>query len=649
MLAAALAALLAGSTFATGPAAAAELQSPPVMDGSGAFLGAPGVTGPGYLAPDPVPLILDEFTPSARNPLLAEVLDDALRWANAAEQITQFALQRHANASSWAAFTDLRAKRSAERSSSLVAEVYRSGGDLTIFVEDLVKGMEPGRALHDHGIRTLLSDQLASRAATANELAVAAADERDRRREILTSTASAEIAARAWLGQLLALDRITAGTKIDELSMRALVELLASRLPALVDDAIAAQQLPALTTPDRRRALAATENLAAPQTAAPDALVVDDRYGALDLEFTGPRPALELLASRLPDTTRSVILDSAFVISTGAGVPTARKVTAPVTQLELIALTDDTGWLFDPVRFSTGSTTGETAPGSTPVATTPNAGTPSTATPNPTTPGVAPAAPQDEVTAAGVLLAASRQIFPGSKLALAGGDVTVTELHTSVFAPNAMLLDRNRFDRFTAGARVQHRLLLDVRTDAQGARLLAALRSIAPSLGVTVRSLTGAPEPSRFEPPENAAARLGVMPYTADASGKLNVPSSFTNAHVGPVSLPLLGRITCSTDTAAQMAGALAHLAVIGYATQIAPAEFGGCYNPRLVVGSNYPSFHARGLAIDLGVPANLQGSFGTLDPGLVSVFKSWGFRWGGDWVALDPMHFEAAALLIGE
>jgi hypothetical protein len=94
------------------------------------------------------------------------------------------------------------------------------------------------------------------------------------------------------------------------------------------------------------------------------------------------------------------------------------------------------------------------------------------------------------------------------------------------------------------------------------------------------------------------------------------------------------------------MAAALAHLAVIGYGPQTAPDEFGGCFNPRLVAGTTSPSFHARGLALDLGVPANLQGSFGTLDAGLISVFKSWGFRWGGDWVALDPMHFEVAALL---
>lgn len=629
------ASLVAASTFATAPALAAELQPAPVMDGSGAFLGAPGVTGPGYLAPDPVPLILDEFTPSVRNPLLSGVLADALRWANAAEQVTQVALQRHANASSWASFTDLRAKRSAERSSSLVAEVYRSGGDLAMFLEDLVNGVEPGRSLHDQGIRTLLADQLASRAATANVLATGAASERDRRREILTSTASAEIAARAWLGQLLALDRITAGTKIDGISMRALVELLASHLPALVDDALAAQQLPALTTPDRRRALAATDSLAAPQTSNDDASAPDDGYGSLDLEFTGPQAALELLTSRLPDTARSVIVSSAFVAPSSAGASASRTTAAPVAQLELIALTADVGWVFDPVRFST----------STPMAAAEATGLGSPIA----APVVTSSEPQTAVTAAGVLLAASRQLFPGSKLSLGSDEVTVTELHTSVFAPNAVLLDQARFDRFTAGSPVQHRLLLDVRTDAQGARLLAALRSIAPSLGVNVRSLTGAPEPSRFEIPENAAARLGAMPYTADSSGKLNVSSSFTAAHVGPVSLPLLGRITCSTDTAAQMAGALAHLAVIGYAAQIAPAEFGGCYNPRVVGGTNYPSFHARGLAIDLGVPANLQGSFGTLDPGLVSVFKSWGFRWGGDWVALDPMHFEAAALLIGE
>ena len=32
------------------------------------------------------------------------------------------------------------------------------------------------------------------------------------------------------------------------------------------------------------------------------------------------------------------------------------------------------------------------------------------------------------------------------------------------------------------------------------------------------------------------------------------------------------------------------------------------------------------------------------MDRGVVSVFKEWGFAWGGDWSYTDPMHFEMAA-----
>ena len=30
----------------------------------------------------------------------------------------------------------------------------------------------------------------------------------------------------------------------------------------------------------------------------------------------------------------------------------------------------------------------------------------------------------------------------------------------------------------------------------------------------------------------------------------------------------------------------------------------------------------------------------------MVSIFKKWGFAWGGDWGYTDPMHFEMNALV---
>ena len=645
------------------PTAAAELQPAPVMDGSGAFLGAPGISGPGYLAPDPVPLILDELTLSIGNPSLQESLADAYAWARAANRVTTTALGRHRTASSWSAFTELRAKRASNRAGTFVSEMYRSGGDLYIFLEDLVNGVDLGRSLHDQALRNHHASQLAARAAAERSLAASAAAELEQRRTVLTSTASAEIAARAWLGQLLALDRITAGSSIDEISVGTFVELLASRLPALVDDVLAAQQLPALTTPDRRRALAAADTLAPAAgkgdiASGTDASVstAPGAYEGLDLIITGDPGALNLLKSQLPSSVRSAVLRSASI---PAGFPSSRlhksapngraatkgtatfRTAAPVADVVTV---DETGtWLLDSARFTTKSSVRSLTPAATPVEQPAPTSTPSatSATPGPSDPAV-----QEGFAAAGVLLAASHRLFPGDRVQLGALTLTITELQASMYAPHSVLLDERQFASVTGSALLRHHLVVDVRPDPQGARVLAALRSVAPTLALELRSLTGAPEPSRFETPTAAAERIGAMPYTITDTTALQIPVSFTTPRLGYVSLPLLGRMTCSLDAAPQMAAALTHLAVIGYGPQIAPDEFGGCFNPRLVSGTTSPSFHARGLALDLGVPANLQGSFGALDPGLISVFKSWGFRWGGDWVALDPMHFEVAALL---
>ena len=39
-------------------------------------------------------------------------------------------------------------------------------------------------------------------------------------------------------------------------------------------------------------------------------------------------------------------------------------------------------------------------------------------------------------------------------------------------------------------------------------------------------------------------------------------------------------------------------------------------------------------------------GTVGEMDRTVVSIFKKWGFAWGGDWSYTDPMHFELARLV---
>jgi D-alanyl-D-alanine carboxypeptidase/LysM domain len=70
---------------------------------------------------------------------------------------------------------------------------------------------------------------------------------------------------------------------------------------------------------------------------------------------------------------------------------------------------------------------------------------------------------------------------------------------------------------------------------------------------------------------------------------------------------------------------------------------FGGCFNFRSKRTGNKLSAHCWGIAIDLNPETNQQGITGDMDPGIVEVFRRFGFKWGGDWAgkSKDPMHFQ--------
>jgi hypothetical protein len=67
-------------------------------------------------------------------------------------------------------------------------------------------------------------------------------------------------------------------------------------------------------------------------------------------------------------------------------------------------------------------------------------------------------------------------------------------------------------------------------------------------------------------------------------------------------------------------------------------------YANRAITGTNTPSNHSWGLAVDLNAPHNPQSYQLVTDmPGwMVDLWRRRGFRWGGDYAGRkDPMHFE--------
>jgi hypothetical protein len=74
-----------------------------------------------------------------------------------------------------------------------------------------------------------------------------------------------------------------------------------------------------------------------------------------------------------------------------------------------------------------------------------------------------------------------------------------------------------------------------------------------------------------------------------------------------------------------------------------ANATFGGCFAFRPKRTGVKLSAHSWGIAIDLNIVNNAQGSPGDTDTGLIDIFRENGFEWGGDWSGKthDPMHFQ--------
>jgi hypothetical protein len=70
--------------------------------------------------------------------------------------------------------------------------------------------------------------------------------------------------------------------------------------------------------------------------------------------------------------------------------------------------------------------------------------------------------------------------------------------------------------------------------------------------------------------------------------------------------------------------------------------DFGGCYNWRTQRKSKNLSRHSWGIALDIDVTDNPMGTPGEMNKTAITIFRSYGFLWGGDFRSRkDPMHFE--------
>jgi hypothetical protein len=148
-------------------------------------------------------------------------------------------------------------------------------------------------------------------------------------------------------------------------------------------------------------------------------------------------------------------------------------------------------------------------------------------------------------------------------------------------------------------------------------------------------------------PPTAPAAASGGGTNAPPGTSTPATPQNLADIHpdLTQFTLPSGVGATVAKSAAPQFQGLLTDLEAAGY--KLDPNTTGG-YNPRTIAGTNTPSQHAYGLAMDVNWQRNPRGANTQADipPDLArKLAAKWGLTWGGDWQGADrdPMHFEVA------
>ncbi|MDH3249405.1 MAG: M15 family metallopeptidase, partial [Acidimicrobiia bacterium] len=142
--------------------------------------------------------------------------------------------------------------------------------------------------------------------------------------------------------------------------------------------------------------------------------------------------------------------------------------------------------------------------------------------------------------------------------------------------------------------------------------------------------------------------RFGEFSYRATGSGdQIQIDPAWVEENIEFVNLPILGPFRCHRSVVPYIEAAIDEAIESGLAGLIDPDDFqvaGGCYNPRKIRGGDKGgaiSRHAWGIAIDINPSDNPYGGIVRFDERLASIFRGWGFAWGGGWLYTDGAHFE--------
>lgn len=239
--------------------------------------------------------------------------------------------------------------------------------------------------------------------------------------------------------------------------------------------------------------------------------------------------------------------------------------------------------------------------------------------------------------------ASLRNIEVGGQLELgAGGSHTVVGILDDA-AIGAAEVVVHRADALAAGMPPRYLLLRHVQ---QRPAMETALRGVAGDLPLRVRAPGETPYLRHGDavlPQAILKQRYGEFQYRPPRDGELafDVDPNWVAEHVVTRQVPILGSVTCHRAAIETVEAVLTELDRRGLAFTVDPADYQGCWNPRLISLGGDLSRHAWGIAIDLNAEGNPTGIGSGQHDALVELFTTASYGWGGTWLVPDPMHFE--------
>ena len=236
-----------------------------------------------------------------------------------------------------------------------------------------------------------------------------------------------------------------------------------------------------------------------------------------------------------------------------------------------------------------------------------------------------------------------RRLGAGATVELAGGVrlVVAGVVPDSLVGAAELVLPLAGADR--AGVTTARYLLLS--SAAARDDLEAALREVVPT-GTALRVRGPGETPwlrhgDAVLPQAGVKERFGEWSYRPGPGRDVEQDPAWTAAHIVHQDVPILGEVACHRALIPALRGAMGELEQDGLAWLVDPAQYAGCWVPRLIAAGSAPSRHAWGLAVDLNTAPNPQGVASAQDPRLVETMERWGFTWGGPWLVPDAQHFE--------